>query len=81
METINQSPKPIIKNAVVTMNFFQAMEELSQGKKIYNQEWDNKEFYGILKDELVMLHKPDGKFYSWTISNGDMISNNWIILE
>jgi hypothetical protein len=62
------------------MSFSQAVAHLIEGKKIYKEEWKNKEFYGILADGRLKLHKPDGKLYDWVISDGDLSGKDWIVL-
>lgn len=42
------------------MTFLQAIAEVAKGKKITRLEWKDSEFFGVLKDGFLMLHKPDG---------------------
>ena len=62
------------------MDFGHALQEVVDEKKITKLEWDNKEFYGILKDGNLMLHKPDGKLYHWIVSDGDILGTDWIVI-
>ena len=52
----SQSPTP-----PGTMNFPDAMREIINGNKITKLEWGDDQFYGVLQDALLMLHKSDGK--------------------
>ncbi len=62
------------------MDFFNALKEIVQDKKITRVEWGDKKYFGELKDGILQLHKPDGKYYPWIISEGDMMGTDWIIL-
>ncbi len=73
-------PKKEAKPDEVKMDFYDAMKELVGGKKIHKLEWADKNFFGELKDGLVKLHKPDGKYYDWIISDGDLKGEDWVII-
>ena len=81
-----QAKSPIPNKAVETpkssgpMNFFEALKEVLDGKKIHKIEWGSKEYFGFLKDNILTLHKPDGKNYQWIISDGDMTGVDWIVI-
>ena len=62
------------------MDFKDALIEVLMGKSITSLEWEDKKYYGILKDEKLMLHKSDGLYYDWIISEGDMRSDDWVVL-
>ena len=64
-----------------TLDFPTAIQAVTEGKKTTKLEWGNPEFYGVLKDGLLMLHKPDGNFYQWIVSDGDLLGQDWIILS
>ena len=83
-----QSPTPKVTDAEVvevkkpeTIGFCDALEEVVNGKKIHKLEWQDKEFYGYIKDGLLMLHKPDGKDYQWVLNDGDITGTDWIIID
>lgn len=81
LKTSTQSFSPLAKKVVNTgMDFYEAMKEVGEGNKIFRQEWDSKEYYGLIKDGVLMLHKPDGKFYHWIISDGDMSGKDWVVI-
>jgi len=70
----------VIPNKEKEMNFPDAIRKITAGKKVYRLEWLDKEFYGFLNGDILSLHKPDGKNYKWVISEGDMISDDWVVL-
>lgn len=91
MNTQSTSPtKPAITpvRKKETMSFFDALKETLDGKKIHKLEWEDKEYYGYLKNAKLFLHKPAGDAeksragtdHSWTISEGDLIGEDWVVL-
>jgi len=62
------------------MDFFDALRAVMQGACITKLEWNNPQIYGVLdiSKELLMIHKDDGKFYTWTISSGDLYGEDWV---
>lgn len=62
------------------MSFYEALKCLIDGSKITRIEWENPEIYGFLKAGIVHLHKEDGD-HQWIISEGDILGNDWILLE
>lgn len=73
---VKQESKP----AEPVVDFYQALEALSLGAKIYKLEWNDKGYYGVLDNGVVKLHKPDGKLYDWTLSDGDLNGEDWTII-
>ncbi len=69
------SPKP-----KVTLDFFEALRAVLTGAQITKSEWEDKACYGVLRGGQLMLHKSDGKFYQWIISEGDMLGEDWMVL-
>jgi hypothetical protein len=74
------SPTPQKAKPVLGFGFPQAIKEVTVGKKIHKLEWEDKEYYGIVKDGTLQLHKPDGKFYQWIINDGDLAGEDWTTL-
>ena len=62
---------------VYPMTFSGALQAVLGGKKITRREWDDNEYYGILRDGILQLHKPDG-FHSWIVSEGDLRGDDWL---
>lgn len=65
----------------VSIAFPAAIQAIIDGQKITKLEWGTPEYYGLLKDGLLMLHKPDDKFYQWIVSDGDLTGQDWVILD
>lgn len=84
-KTITRSPLPAEVSASPSEDkvvaFPKAIAEVIEGKRITKKEWGNKEYWGELKDGWLMLRKPDGKYYTWTINDGDLLGKDWIILN
>lgn len=57
-------------------DFPTAIRAVTAGRKITRAEWGDDEYYGVLRDGLLMLHKPDG-FYQWIINDGDLMGKDW----
>lgn len=72
--------KAVIKN-VILVDFPMAIKAVIDGKRITKKEWGNPAVYGIMKDGWLQIFKPDGKFYSWTLNDGDLLGKDWIIIE
>ncbi len=83
MET-STSPLPKTNTPVEalqeTLNFTDAIKKVAEGKKIHKLEWEDKEFYGFLYESQLCLHKPDGKNYTWTISEGDLLGDDFVVV-
>ena len=62
------------------LDFPEALRAVTAGHKITKLEWGDNEYYGVLRDGLLILHKPDG-FHTWIISEGDLAGTDWYILE
>ena len=83
METKITSPIPKKSDKLPTMSFYEALQQLAEGKKIKRLEWDNANYpeaYMLLKDGKVQLYKA-GKFYDVIINDGDLAGLDWIVLE
>lgn len=72
-----KSPAP--KKKPKQLDFFDALKEIKKGNKITRLGWENKEIYGFMKDELLLLHQKDGD-HTWVINAGDMAGLDWIVL-
>jgi len=76
------SPQKVIKieGEIKTMDFPEAIRAIIKGKKITKLEWNDKEIYGVLNDNILMLHKRDGVMYKWMLSDGDLLGEDWIVV-
>ena len=77
---INEGMSPTPRK-IKEMNFPDAIKEIIAGKKITKLEWCNKEIYGVLEDEILVLWKEDGKKYQWIISEGDLQGEDWVVID
>lgn len=80
MENQGHSPQVNKLVDVPHLTFPQAIEEITNGKMVNKIEWDNKNIYGVLQDGFLMIHLSDGKFSRWTLSDGDLIGTDYIVL-
>lgn len=76
---IGKSPVPK-KEGPETMDFFDALFEVAEGNKITKLEWNNVEIYGLMQDNRLRIHKDDGLFYDWIISDGDLYGKDWVAI-
>lgn len=79
-----QAVRPVVHPVAhkeVLVDFPTAIKAVIDGKRITKKEWGNPAMYGILKDSWLEICKEDGKFYAWTINDGDLFGKDWIILE
>lgn len=63
-----------------TYKFSETIEFLLAGKKIHKLEWENKQYYAYLLNDILCLHKPDGKDYKWILSKADLQSADYVLL-
>ncbi len=62
------------------MTFPEAMAKIIAGYKVTRLEWGSNDEYGIRKDAILQIHTK-GKFHQWVISDGDLLSNDWIVVK
>ena len=62
------------------MNFTQGIEEVLKGNKIHKLEWKDKAYFAMMVNQILKLHKPDGKFYEWILSYGDLSGDDYIVI-
>jgi len=65
-------------------DFFTAMKKINEGKKVSKKEWDNKETYGVLRQQdkliILILHK-DKKDHGWIIQDSDLAGTDWFVVD
>lgn len=71
---------PSPKVSSTTMDFYAALKAMHNGKTITKLDWNNPQIYGLMKDAQIQIHMPDG-FHIWTITEGDLLGQDFIILE
>lgn len=65
----------------LNMSFCDTLEGLVGGKKATRLEWRNLDFYIILLDEKLVIHKPDGLFYPLIVSLADIVGIDWVFID
>ena len=73
------SPSPT-KDKLLQLSFSQAVSEILAGKSVTKLEWNDRDYYGVIADSRLRLHKPDGQLYDWILSEGDLSGKDYIIL-
>ncbi len=62
------------------MTLPKALEHVIAGKKITKLEWKNKHTYIALSEEKLLFLYIDGKKHQWTINDGDLLGEDWVVL-
>ena len=71
---------PVVGAKGKGIDFYEALIRIHNGKRVTRLEWQDPEYYCLMHDYRLCLHKPDGKIYSWIINDGDMAGEDWVIL-
>ena len=79
MADMTPTPIEVIKDDG-TMDFPDAIRELTNGKKIARLAWKPADDYGLLKDGYLMIYI-NGKFNKFLVNDGDLLGDDWIILD
>jgi len=65
------------------MDFNHALDAVLDEKKITRAEWNDVRWYGLIKDNILQIHKAgeaDEMLHPWILNEGDMSADDWIIL-
>ena len=62
------------------LSFPEAIASITAGRRVTKLEWDNPEIYGCLHGTHLRLHKADGQFYDWIVSDGDLAGEDWYVV-
>jgi hypothetical protein len=88
---IPPAPKPQFEEATVitpevtpvhkarTMDFPTAIREVINGKKIRRESWPDIRDYCELKNGWLLILRGD-KFFTWSINDGDLEGQDWVII-
>lgn len=84
-ESQSSSPLPKKPAQVSTqvpklLSFTQAVSELITGKKVAREIWPDKKEHCLIKDEYLMIFRPDGVYYKWLVAEVDMKANDWYVI-
>ena len=73
-------PSPI-KAPELLVDFPTAVKAVIEGHRITKLEWKDKEpsAYGMLRDGFLMLWTK-GEWHTWTVSEGDLVGQDWVVL-
>lgn len=63
------------------LSFLDALKQIILHKKIHKLEWKDEAFYGVIESGILKLHRPDGKFYSWTLSEEDINGTDYVVIK
>ena len=77
MEPISPIP---VEEGIVGMTFPQAIAKVIEGKLIKRMSWTGQLTYGLMKDGWLCIYV-DGDFHIWKVNDGDMQSDDWIVME
>lgn len=64
-----------------TYAFEEIIVPLTDGKRFTRLEWNNPEFWIQVVDNKLKIRKPGNAYHDLIVSVGDMIAEDWIILE
>ena len=67
------------KPDAMTMSFPDAMRQVLNGKMVKRISWGTIGDYGVLKDGWLSIFTK-GEMHTWTVSEGDMGGEDWIIV-
>jgi len=66
------------KSKSMTMDFFDALKRISEGKMVSRVSWANKD-HCLMKDGWLVIFTKD-EYHTWSINDGDMDGQDWIIV-
>lgn len=62
-------------------SFYTALRRMAAGERVTKLEWIDPEYWAQLLEGQLVLHKPDGVFYPWIISEGDLSGQDWMVIH
>lgn len=74
------TPMPRTQSKSITMDFPDAIREIRNGKKVRRISWPTESDYGVLRDGWLTIFTK-GEFHTWSVSDGDMEGNDWIVVK
>lgn len=63
----------------VTMNFYDALRRISEGKLVKRISWANGDYCLLNEGYLSIYKNKEGKIHAWMVNDGDMEGEDWII--
>ena len=74
---------PVGKQETELLDFHGAIDAILENKRVTREEWNDKRWYCLLKDDMLQIHKPGeakDALHPWTVSNGDLGGLDWYVL-
>jgi len=82
VEKVSTSPVPPKPTPLRGSTFRHCVEFLLGGRKMRRQEWPDDGTYVVMRDEKLMIYKPETKsFHSLILSTGDMSGEDWVVIS
>ena len=80
VEKVSTSPVPPRPTSLRGSTFRHCVEFLLSGRRMRRQEWPDDGTYVTMRDEKLMIFKPETKtFHPLILSTGDMSGEDWIV--
>jgi hypothetical protein len=73
------SPVPQKLEKIGTLDFYEALRELSDGKKIRSLAWPDDDYGFLGVDGFLSLHRFN-KDHHWEVTDGDLLATDWIVV-
>ena len=77
---ISQSPKARPSKADL-LTFPEAMQAVIKGQKVAREGWENSDYLTLEKPGFLSLHEGNGTVSALLVSDGDMLNDDWIIIN
>jgi len=77
---MNTNSEVLTPQAVtIQMNFYDALHEIADGKRVARVVWDNNDYCLMHDGKLSIFTK--GKIRPWIVNDGDMEGRDWIVVK
>ncbi len=63
-----------------TMSFPDAMRRVIDGRRVRRIAWGDVPDYAYLRDGWLTLLR-DETFHTWSINDGDLLANDWVVID
>lgn len=73
------TPAPKSAEPSRTMDFPDAIREVTSGKKIRRESWGDPKDYGFIKNSWLTIFTK-GKFHTWNVNDGDLEGQDWVVI-
>ena len=85
ISTVASSPVPSNRRKGFC-SFYEALQELANGKRITRMDWQDANVYGFLLNNIVciMTYNEEADMYeehTWAIAYGDLFAEDWMVLD